>query len=116
MVDFLSTLARVGIYVFCNVCMYYVCMYICMYMCIYVRMYVCMYVCMCMYIYIYIYIYIYSRLVDFTARDDFLGLDNKKYQCGFCSVWLRSYGCCNCRKRPPVNRASQVTLHYLEPD
>ena len=53
--------------------------------------------------------------MDFNARDDFLGLDNKKYQCGFCSVWLRSYGCCNCRKCPPVNRASQVTLNYIEP-
>ena len=44
----------------------YVC--ICVYM--YVCMYVCTYVCMC--------VYIYSRLVDFTARDDFLGLYDKR--------------------------------------
>ena len=78
-------------------------------------MYFVMYVYVRTYIYICVCVCVYSRLVDFTARDDFLGLDNKKYQCGFCSLWLRSYGCCNCRKRPPVHRASQVTLHYLEP-
>lgn len=54
---------------------------------------------------------------DITARYDFLGLydENSQYQYGSYSQSLQGYGFFNCRERPPVNRASQVTLRNVEP-
>ena len=55
--------------------------------------------------------------VDITAGDYSLGHYDQEcyYQYVAHSPWLLSYGYFfNCRKRPVVNRASQVTLRDLE--
>jgi hypothetical protein len=57
-----------------------------------------------------------SWLVDNTARDEFLGIYNQKINTSMHTLFSLVTQCCfNCFKRPPVNRASRVTLRDLEP-